>query len=155
MTRLDEDRLQELCSQAAQTAAEADEDAAIAAELRVTRSLLTRHPPPAEALPSVLVSQPGVSPRWLPLLKSAVSLGRHPGNDIVIDDPGVSREHCRLLFGGETWSVQDLGSHNGTVFRDRRVRELELRSGDVLRLGPVTVLFTDGVRCPWGAETSS
>jgi hypothetical protein len=149
--RMDEDSLRELC-RPAETVAEAQQDAGITAELGLARSLLTRYPPPVEPLPAVLVVQPGATPRWLPLLKSAIAIGRHPGNDIVIEDPGVSREHCRLLFGGEFWSVQDLGSHNGTLFRGQRVQEIELRSGDVLRLGSATLLFTDGQRWPGQAR---
>jgi len=146
MKPIDEDSLHDLIGDTETTEPAADVDAGLAAELRLTRSLLTRYPPPAEPIPAVLVVQPGVAPRWVPLLQSAVTIGRHPASDLVIDEPGVSREHCRLRFAKAAWSVEDLSSHNGTCFRDRRVRQLELRSGDVLRLGPVLILFTDGLR---------
>lgn len=145
MKPIEEDSLQDLLGGTA-TADPGAIDAGLAAELRLTRTLLTRCPPPADPIPAVLVVQPGVAPRWVPLLQSTVTVGRHPASDLVIDDPGVSREHCRLRLTGSSWSVEDLDSHNGTCFRDRRVRQLDLRAGDVLRLGPVLILFTDGLR---------
>src|SRR5688572_31060429 len=41
--------------------------------------------------------------------------GRDPGaNDFVLDDPRVSAQHARLAWTGGGWSLQDLGSKNGT-----------------------------------------
>jgi pSer/pThr/pTyr-binding forkhead associated (FHA) protein len=45
-----------------------------------------------------------------------VTIGTDPGCDIVVDDPYASPRHCMLIqvLPGETWSVRDLGSTNGT-----------------------------------------
>lgn len=42
-------------------------------------------------------------------------IGRAPTCQLRIDDPGVSGYHAELIWDGERWSVQDLGSRNGTT----------------------------------------
>ncbi|MBP7126350.1 sigma 54-interacting transcriptional regulator [Myxococcota bacterium] len=70
-----------------------------------------------------------------------VTLGSDPSNDVVIDDPRVSREHCRILHGPSGYQVEDLASTNGTSVNRVRVREAWLRSGAVIGLGGVEVRF--------------
>ena len=64
-------------------------------------------------------------------------VGRHCTCDIVLDDPGVSRLHARLVFRDESWIVQDLASTNGTIVNGARVGRHKLRPGDMLALGGV------------------
>jgi hypothetical protein len=61
-------------------------------------------------------------------------LGRHPGCDVVLSDPGVSRRHARLFFRDGAWVVQDLDSTNGTIVNGVRVGRCALRPGDQLVL---------------------
>lgn len=53
-------------------------------------------------------------------------IGSHPSNDLVLQDPTVSRFHCRLARGSEAWSISDTGSLNGTFVSGVRVREADL-----------------------------
>ncbi len=62
-------------------------------------------------------------------------VGRSHRCDIVLDDPGVSRRHARLVFRDGSWVLQDLASTNGTMVNDVRVGRCQLRPGDRLRLG--------------------
>jgi adenylate cyclase len=65
------------------------------------------------------------------------SLGRSPGNDIVIDSEKASRRHAviHLQNIGEFWLV-DLGSTNGTSLNDRRVQKpVRLCSNDEIMIG--------------------
>jgi hypothetical protein len=55
------------------------------------------------------------------ILRSVVTVGRDPGNDIVIDVPSVSRRHARLTYQDGWFHVQDLGSANGVVVNGVRV----------------------------------
>ena len=48
------------------------------------------------------------------LSKDVLSLGRDITNDIVINDPEVSRHHCRLTRTPGGYTIEDLGSTNGT-----------------------------------------
>jgi hypothetical protein len=71
-----------------------------------------------------------------------LSVGKGPGNDIVLDDATVSRLHASLEAFGEGWCVNDLGSSNGTfVNGDRIWGASRLRHGDEIRLGRSRLLF--------------
>lgn len=52
-----------------------------------------------------------LSPRYL--------IGRAPACQLRLDDPGVSGHHAELVWDGERWKVQDLGSRNGTTLGER------------------------------------
>ena len=70
-----------------------------------------------------------------------VTLGRQEDNQIVINDSKVSRHHARLVWQGDTYSVQDLESANGTWVNQQRIRRpTTLRPGDTLGLSPDIVL---------------
>jgi two-component system, NtrC family, response regulator GlrR len=69
------------------------------------------------------------------------SVGSHPRNDLVLDEPTVSRFHCELQVGPEGVSVRDLGSLNGVVVDGVRIKEALLRGGSLLRLGALVVRF--------------
>jgi len=62
-------------------------------------------------------------------------VGRSRRCDIVLDDPGVSRRHARLVFRDGSWVLQDLQSTNGTTVNGVQVGRCQLRPGDSLTLG--------------------
>lgn len=62
-------------------------------------------------------------------------VGRHPGCEVVLDDPTVSRRHAELLFRDGSWVLHDVGSTNGTTVNGVRVTRCQLRPGDHLSLG--------------------
>ena len=72
-------------------------------------------------------------------------LGREQGSaDLVIDDPGVSRRHARVLADGGGVIVEDLGSSNGTYVNGERISgPVELGAGDEVQVG-ATVLGVEG-----------
>jgi len=49
-----------------------------------------------------------------PVRSQQLSIGRAEDNDVILDDPRVSRHHARLDFSGSTATLIDLGSTNGT-----------------------------------------
>ena len=51
----------------------------------------------------------------------SVVIGRVPGNDIILDDPQVSRHHASLTLEGGQWVLRDLGSTNGTTVNGQPV----------------------------------
>ena len=77
-----------------------------------------------DALPAghaLLVVQrgPGAGSRFL-LDKDVVTAGRHADSEIFLDDVTVSRRHAAFTREGDTFTVADAGSLNGTyVNRDR------------------------------------
>jgi hypothetical protein len=62
-------------------------------------------------------------------------VGRHPGCDVVLDDPSVSRRHALLRFRDGTWILRDLESTNGTRLNGCDVVRCRLEPGDLLALG--------------------
>ncbi|MCY1022259.1 sigma 54-interacting transcriptional regulator [Pyxidicoccus sp. MSG2] len=69
------------------------------------------------------------------------SIGSHALNDLVLEEPTVSRFHCEVKIDRDGARVRDLDSRNGTVLDGVHVREAYLRGGSVLRLGRVSVRF--------------
>lgn len=49
------------------------------------------------------------------------TIGSAPGCDLVADQPGVSARHCRLTWDGRRFTVEDLGSTNGTHVNGSRI----------------------------------
>lgn len=75
------------------------------------------------------------------LNKDIVTLGRDITNDIVINDPEVSRHHMRLTRGASGFSVEDLGSTNGTFVNGQRLSGARpMRPGDMIGLGETVTL---------------
>ena len=63
-------------------------------------------------------------------------LGRSSRTDIIIQDVGISRQHCTVRLSGGELTVRDLNSKNGTVVNGLRIRgETPLRNGDLIELG--------------------
>jgi ABC-type multidrug transport system ATPase subunit/predicted component of type VI protein secretion system len=69
--------------------------------------------------------------------KALISIGRDPGNDVVLDVPQVSRHHAQIERIGQRHRLTDLNSSNGTFVNDLRIAEpYWLRSEDTIRIGP-------------------
>ena len=68
--------------------------------------------------------------------EGGLTIGRDPDCSVVIDDPGVSRQHARVLLHNAAVWVQDAGSRNGVFVNGRRVtRPRQLGPGDELTIG--------------------
>jgi len=64
------------------------------------------------------------------LAKGELTIGRNPGNDILIDNVGVSRRHAVIKASAGRVVVEDLGSANGTFVNGQRITSQELQDGD-------------------------
>ena len=82
--------------------------------------------------------RPGASYR---LGRAPVTIGRLPDNDVVVSDPGASREHARIRFDGERFVLSDLGSTNGTLVNDDPTPERALEDGDRITIGSTVLEF--------------
>lgn len=70
------------------------------------------------------------------------TFGRGEANDVRIDDPSVSGSHARLSLVEGIWTLQDLGSTNGTVVDGVKVTEdVPLSPGATIELGAVALSF--------------
>jgi DNA-binding winged helix-turn-helix (wHTH) protein len=73
------------------------------------------------------------------------------GEEVVvrIDADGVSRRHARIVAGGRVFTLEDLGSKNGTYLRELRLEgPALLEDGDEFRLGRTTLVFSVRRRGP-------
>jgi len=79
--------------------------------------------------------------RQFTFTQATIALGRRDDNDVVIDDPQVSRRHASLSWEEGTFVLRDLGSANGTFLNATRITEPRaLREGDAIGLGGNVVL---------------
>jgi pSer/pThr/pTyr-binding forkhead associated (FHA) protein len=67
--------------------------------------------------------------------RDSLGIGRDAGNEIVIDDPLLSRRHARILCVGEDHIIEDLGSANGTRINGQPQTRRILQHRDVVELG--------------------
>ncbi len=68
-------------------------------------------------------------------------MGRGFANDFKIEDASVSSSHAEVLVNGNSVTVRDLGSTNGTFVNRAPVTNVPLQPGQWLRLGGVEMLF--------------
>lgn len=79
------------------------------------------------------------------LNQGVLTLGRDITNDIVINDPEVSRHHCRLTQGAGGYTIEDLGSTNGTFVNGQRLTGArQLQPGEMIGLGETVTLAYEG-----------
>jgi serine/threonine protein kinase len=64
-----------------------------------------------------------------------VSLGRAPENDIIIEEPLISRIHAEVKYDNGSFSLEDPGSINGVWMKGQRVLQVKLKDGDQFRVG--------------------
>ena len=62
-------------------------------------------------------------------------IGRAPDNHIVIDDPGVSRNHCFIIQIADELLLGDRGSKHMTLVNGMQVICAKLYHGDTIRVG--------------------
>jgi predicted component of type VI protein secretion system len=87
------------------------------------------------------------------LTKEITTLGRDVGNDIVLGDPEVSRQHSRLTRTPGGYVMEDLGSTNGTFVNGERISSPRvLNPGDLLGMSE-KVTLTFEMSSPETAET--
>jgi hypothetical protein len=84
-----------------------------------------------------LVLKSGPMPgKEFPIEKAEVFIGRDIGNDIVINDPEVSRRHARIYLQGNMYIIEDLGSTNGTSVNGQKLTgPYMLRAGEQITFG--------------------
>ena len=89
----------------------------------------------------------------LPLGPGENVLGRDDAVAVFVDARGVSRNHARIVADGDQFTLEDLGSKNGTFLNDRRLDgPVELTDGDRFQLGRTTLVFRSSA---WAGPTET
>src|SRR5215467_4115663 len=83
--------------------------------------------------------------RTYQLTGDRVTLGRSSTTELCFaDDAGLSRQHMALERDGEDWTVQDLGSKNGTQVNNIPLKgKLKLKPGDRITAGHLVIIYDD------------
>jgi hypothetical protein len=76
-----------------------------------------------------------------PLKQSVVNIGRRLDNQLVIDDPRVSRNHAQLRSIKGRYVIFDLNSTGGTFVNGQRTSQSVMYPGDVISLAGVPLVF--------------
>ena len=111
-------------------------------------SPITHHEP---AAPAHRRTQPAQRP-WLdvdgdhyPLLAAITILGRDNSADVILDDPGISRQHTEIRVTSDgphlVTNIRDLGSTNGTFVNGERITSQRLTDGDRVNVGRTVLTF--------------
>jgi hypothetical protein len=119
-----------------------------ASALGLAPSPITQHEPGPSAHPR---SHPAQRP-WLdvdgdhyPLLAAITILGRDNTADIILDDPGISRQHTEIRVTSDgphlVTNIRDLGSTNGTFVNGERITSQRLADGDRVNVGRTVLIF--------------
>jgi hypothetical protein len=110
-------------------------------------SPITHHEPVAERPRSHPAQRP-----WLevdgdhyPLLAAITILGRDNTADVILDDPGISRQHTEIRVTTDgphlIANIRDLGSTNGTFVNGERITSQRLTDGDRVNVGRTALIF--------------
>ena len=89
----------------------------------------------------VVRSGGGRAGEQFPLERTQTTIGRTPDCDIFLDDVTVSRRHAIVAKGARTFTLEDLGSLNGTFLNRHRIEQADLESGDEVQIGKYRLIF--------------
>jgi pSer/pThr/pTyr-binding forkhead associated (FHA) protein len=87
-------------------------------------------PTPKGPVPEIQLSLSDKLLGTFSLAKGELTVGRNPGNDILIENAGVSRRHAVIKWNGDRTTIEDMGSANGIFVNGKRIMTHELREGD-------------------------
>ncbi|MBK9121941.1 MAG: FHA domain-containing protein [Chloroflexi bacterium] len=94
-------------------------------------------------IPYLVVAIEGQPNRTVhPLQGETILIGRGTMNDIIILEPEMSRLHLKLVRSGSGYSVQDVGSTNGSKLNDVELTaEMPIQPGDIIRIGQTITMY--------------
>jgi sigma-B regulation protein RsbU (phosphoserine phosphatase) len=93
----------------------------------------------------IVIHCPDGQSKTVPLAGNRLTVGRSSATEMCFpDDAGLSRQHLALERDGDEWTVQDLGSKNGTLVNNIPLRaRLRLKSGDRITAGHLVIVYDD------------
>jgi hypothetical protein len=90
----------------------------------------------------------GLKPVVFEMSGPSVLIGRREDCDLILAFGYISGHHARLVLSDGQWSIQDLGSTNGTRVNGRPAENTALNDGDQLSLGSLDMRFGKAVEPP-------
>src|SRR6266436_7972514 len=92
-------------------------------------------------LPRLIAIYGPLNCRTFYLEEPVVSIGRLESNDIILEDPFISRHHCVIRKVGEQYLIEDFNSANGTYVNGERVSTGSLKEGCLIEIGASQFIF--------------
>src|SRR5262252_12370 len=98
----------------------------------------------------LLIQCPDGQMKNVPLTGERLSVGRSSAAELCFpEDAGLSRQHFAFESQGEDWTVQDLGSKNGTFVNNIALKaRLILKPGDRVTAGHLVIVYSPGAADP-------
>ena len=98
----------------------------------------------------LLVQCPDGQMKTVPLTGARLSIGRSSAAELCFpEDAGLSRQHFAFEPEGDDWTVQDLGSKNGTFVNNIPLKaRLILKPGDRVTAGHLVIVFAPNAGGP-------
>ncbi len=95
---------------------------------------------PADAKLSLAVIAGPAAGTIFPIETPRVVIGRQDA-DIVLEDPEISRNHSAIEVSGESVTLIDLQSTNGTFIGEEAIREAPLSNQQEFSIGSSTLML--------------
>ncbi len=94
----------------------------------------------------LLIQCPDGQMKTVPLITERIAVGRSSAAELCFpEDAGLSRQHFAFEPEGEDWTVQDLGSKNGTFVNNIPLKaRLILKAGDRITAGHLVIVYSPG-----------
>ncbi|MGE0882201.1 MAG: adenylate/guanylate cyclase domain-containing protein [Blastocatellales bacterium] len=95
-------------------------------------------------MPNFYVQTQGNKGYTFEISKPEISIGRELKNDLILDDPRVSRVHATIFKVDGGVILRDLESGNGTFVNGHRIQpnlDFRLKEGDQVKMGSCTLTF--------------
>jgi Nif-specific regulatory protein len=90
----------------------------------------------------LILLKAGCAAKTVPLVKPKTAIGRRPVNDIILEDPFVSRTHAEVtLLEDGGYEIRDLGGLHPLRVNNRLTAEQRLQDGDRIQIGNSILLF--------------
>jgi Nif-specific regulatory protein len=90
----------------------------------------------------LILHKPGSEPRTFSLDKPTTTIGRRPANDIILEDPSVSRAHAEVVRQeAGSFEVCDVGGKWPVRVNERLASRHRLQDGDRIQIGNATLVF--------------
>lgn len=86
--------------------------------------------------------------------RALINVGRRLDNQLILDDPHVSRTHAQIRARDGRFVVFDLGSSGGTLVNGSKVHQHVLRPGDVITIAGVSMVYGEDPGGPPDATPS-
>jgi len=98
----------------------------------------------------LLIQCPDGQMKTVPLVSERIAVGRSSSAELCFpEDAGLSRQHFAFEPDGEEWTIQDLGSKNGTFVNNIPLKaRLVLKPGDRITAGHLVIVYSPDVKKP-------